>query len=149
MCFCAILTSSVAVLLVAAIHAVGIGVTPPAEWDTVTVLTLKLVIITLHITAVLQNTHTVHTAVSICYSGGSSLMKVLLWCVFSWSRCEWVVLWLASSDPSAQSWSPSHFHLPAIQRPLVQANSLSEHCLGTDIDTKHTSVRFQQYLVIF
>lgn len=40
-----------------------------------------------------------------------------------------------SSDPSAQSWSPSHFHLPAMQRPLVQANSLSEHCRGTAAGT--------------
>lgn len=36
-----------------------------------------------------------------------------------------------SSEPSAQSWSPSHFHRPAMQRPLVQENSLSEHCRGT------------------
>lgn len=41
-----------------------------------------------------------------------------------------------SSDPSAQSWSPSHFHLPAMQRPLVQANSLSEHCRGTTEEHK-------------
>lgn len=54
---CMCLTSSVTVLLVAAVHAVRISITPPAERDTVTVLTLKLVIITLHITAVLRDTH--------------------------------------------------------------------------------------------
>lgn len=37
-----------------------------------------------------------------------------------------------SSEPSAQSWSPSHFQRPAMQRPFVQANSLSEHCRGTE-----------------
>lgn len=36
-----------------------------------------------------------------------------------------------SSDPSAQSWSPSHFQRPAMQRPFAQANSLSEHWRGT------------------
>lgn len=40
-----------------------------------------------------------------------------------------------SSDPSTQSWSPSHFQRPAMQRPLVQANSLSEHCRGTEEHT--------------
>lgn len=127
------LTSSVTVLLVTAVHAVGISVTPPAERDAVAVLTLKLVVITLHITAVLQDTH--NTAMSVS--------EGLLQCVFLHS----VVLRRTSSDPSAQSWSPSHFHLPAIQRPLVQANSLSEHCLGTDTTTQ-TSISTLSYLVI-
>lgn len=35
-----------------------------------------------------------------------------------------------SSEPSAQSWSPSHFHLPAMQRPLAHENSLSEQGRG-------------------
>lgn len=39
---------------------------------------------------------------------------------------------VTSSEPSAQSWSPSHFQRPAMQRPFVQANSLSEHCRGTE-----------------
>lgn len=35
-----------------------------------------------------------------------------------------------SSEPSAQSWSPSHFQRPAMQRPLAQENSLSEQGRG-------------------
>lgn len=52
---------------------------------------------------------------------------------------KWTLAWKSvctSSDPSAQSWSPSHFHLPAIQRPFVQANSLSEHCRGPKEEEK-------------
>lgn len=37
---------------------------------------------------------------------------------------------LTSSEPSAQSWSPSHFQRPAMQRPLAQENSLSEQGRG-------------------
>lgn len=41
-----------------------------------------------------------------------------------------------SSEPSAQSWSPSHFHLPAMQRPLAHENSLSEQGRGAG-DREH------------
>lgn len=41
-----------------------------------------------------------------------------------------------SSEPSAQSWSPSHFHLPAMQRPLAHENSLSEQGRGA-VDREH------------
>lgn len=39
-----------------------------------------------------------------------------------------------SSEPSAQSWSPSHFQRPAMQRPLAQENSLSEQGRGAGKD---------------
>lgn len=48
------ITTSVAFLLVAAVHAVCIGVTAPAEGDAVAVLALELIAVTLHIAAVLR-----------------------------------------------------------------------------------------------
>lgn len=48
------LTSTATILLIAAVHAVRIGITPPADRDTVSVLTLELVVVTLQITAMLE-----------------------------------------------------------------------------------------------
>lgn len=42
--------------LIAAVHAVGVSVTPPADGDAVSVLTLELVVVTLEVTAVLRET---------------------------------------------------------------------------------------------
>lgn len=47
------LTTTATVLLIAAVHAVRVGVTPPADGYTVSVLTLELVILALQITTML------------------------------------------------------------------------------------------------
>ena len=59
---CVSFTSTVTLLLVAAVHAVCVGVAAPADGNTVAVLTLELITVTLHITAVLQSTHTASTS---------------------------------------------------------------------------------------
>lgn len=142
MCVC-VITSSVTVLLIAAVHAVCIGITPPAERDTVTILTLELVIITLHITAVLQNIHTQNFTIL-----RSIILNANTWVwVLSCKNYLYVCV-CTSSDLSAQSWSPSHFHRPAIQRPLVQENSLSEHFLGTDTQT-HKQFKHLKSIITF
>lgn len=41
-------------LLITAIHAVWVSITTPANWNTVTVFTLELVVVTLQITAMLK-----------------------------------------------------------------------------------------------
>lgn len=110
------LTASAAGFLVAAVHAVGVRVTAPAQGDAVPALALELV----HVTA------------------GRA---VLLWAGSGHPGQTWVprrpcsdypllVSLPTSSEPSAQSWSPSHFQRPAMQRPLAQENSLSEQGRG-------------------
>lgn len=55
------LTSAATVLLITAVHAVRVRVTSPADRDTVTALTLELVVVTLQITAMLKKkTHMTH-----------------------------------------------------------------------------------------
>lgn len=51
------LTSTATILLITAVHAVRISITPPADGDTVSVLTLELVVVTLQITPMLQRHH--------------------------------------------------------------------------------------------
>lgn len=118
-------TASAAGLLVAAVHAVGVCVTAPAQGDAVAALALELV----HVTA-----------------GGA----VFLWawaqaaghlsappkpCLNSSEAISFLLISLpTSSEPSAQSWSPSHFQRPAMQRPLAQENSLSEQGRGAGKD---------------
>ena len=41
-----------------------------------------------------------------------------------------------SSEPSAQSWFPLHLRFLAMQRPLVQRNSLSEHWRASEEETR-------------
>lgn len=47
-------TSAVTLVLVTAVHTVRVCVTAPADGDTVAVLTLELITVTLHVTAILQ-----------------------------------------------------------------------------------------------
>lgn len=51
-------TSTVAVLLITAIDAVNVGITSPADRNTVSTLALELVAVALQITAVLKMTKT-------------------------------------------------------------------------------------------
>ncbi len=51
------LTSTATVLLIAAVHAVRVGITAPANGDAVSILTLELVVVTLQITAMLKKHH--------------------------------------------------------------------------------------------
>lgn len=111
------LTAAVAFLLVAAVQAVGVGVAVPSQRDAVAVFALELVAVALHLAAVLCGTtkdcvRERQQGATVRRSGKKRRRAT-------------------SSDPSAQSWSPSHFQRPAMQRPLVQANSLSEHLRGT------------------
>lgn len=46
-------TCTTTVLLITAVHAVRVSITPPANGNTVSVLTLELVVVTLQITAML------------------------------------------------------------------------------------------------
>lgn len=50
------LTTTVTFLLIAAIQAVHIGVTAPADGDAMAVFALELIAVTLHITAILDQT---------------------------------------------------------------------------------------------
>lgn len=54
MCHVALLTRTATILLVAAIHAVRVSITPPTDGDAVSVLTLELVVVTLQIAAMLK-----------------------------------------------------------------------------------------------
>lgn len=51
------LTSTATIFLIAAVHAVRISITPPADRNTVSILTRELVLVTLQITAMLKKHH--------------------------------------------------------------------------------------------
>lgn len=116
---CASPTATVTLLLVAAVQTVGVGVAAPANGDAVAVFALVLVVVALDVAAVLEARE---EQLELCDVPQSSrrLREAVGRSVST------------SSEPSAQSWSPSHFQRPAMQRPFVQANSLSEHWRGTD-----------------
>ena len=125
LCVC-FLTTTVTFLLIAAVHTVSVRITAPADGDAMTVFALELIAVALHITAILDQ------------SKGINFWLGVVWCVKFQSRMSNQEGNATSSEPSAQSWSPSHFQRPAMQRPFVQANSLSEHCRGTE-DREETS----------
>lgn len=115
----AFLTATVALLLVAAIHTVGVKIAAPADGDAVAVFALELIAIAPHVTAILGHRKEIESISAPTVSGFKA-------------GCDSERSAVTSSEPSAQSWSPSHFQRPAMQRPFVQANSLSEHCRGTE-----------------
>lgn len=51
---CAFPTTAVTFLLIAAIHAVGIGITAPANRDAMTIFALELVTVAFYVTAILD-----------------------------------------------------------------------------------------------
>lgn len=117
-------TATVTFLLVAAIQAIGVGITAPSDGDAVAIFALILVAVALDIAAVLEAKEENLEVIDVPES--SKRQKEPVGPSVSWSVTG------TSSEPSAQSWSPSHFQRPAMQRPLVQANSLSEHWRGTE-----------------
>lgn len=121
------LTTAVTVLLVTAVHAVGILVTAPAEGNAVAIFALELISVTFHVTAILKQTKK-ETKTQNCFH--CSMQSKAKSSVRRKSTGD------TSSEPSAQSWSPSHFQRPAMQRPFVQENSLSEHSRGTEDTSK-------------
>lgn len=106
------LTATVTFLLVTAVQTVSVSITVPSERDAVAVFALVLVAVALHVTAVLRERRELCISATGDRRSGNKMRDT-------------------SSDPSAQSWSPSHFQRPAMQRPFAQANSLSEHWRGT------------------
>lgn len=52
--FCVLRTATVTVLLIAAIHTVGVRVAAPADGDTMAIFALELITVTLHITSILD-----------------------------------------------------------------------------------------------
>lgn len=111
-------TQAAAALLVAAIHAVSIGVAAPAHRDAVPVLALELVELAAWRAVFLREGR----GTGEDEAGHPVPPHPTPHLPHSPSR--------TSSEPSAQSWSPSHFQRPAMQRPLAQENSLSEQGRG-------------------
>lgn len=112
------LTATVTFHLIAAIQTVNISIAAPADGDAMAVFALKLITVALHVAAVLEKKgDCFHYRLYFFKFRGGMLMR---------NGCD------TSSEPSAQSWSPSHFQRPAMQRPFVQENSLSEHWRGTE-----------------
>ena len=68
---CVFITATVTLLLVAAVHAVGIRVAAPADRDAVAVFALELIIVTLHITAVLKTEN--HSIFILIFTSSRSL----------------------------------------------------------------------------
>lgn len=114
------LTACAAGFLVAAIHAVRVRVAAPAQGDAVAALALELVHVAAGCAVFLWARE------QACRSGPGPLTD--LW------RPPPLASLPTSSEPSAQSWSPSHFQRPAMQRPLAQENSLSEQGRGAGED---------------